>query len=49
VEGAVSWAATNVSATQYLALTGAMRTVGRVRERWKYNLWRQTIKKVYLR
>jgi len=50
VEGAVSWAASNISATQYMALTGSTaRVVGRVREPWKYNLWRQTIKKVRLR
>jgi hypothetical protein len=49
VEAGVTFPASTPSATQYMALTGAMRTVGRVREPWKYNLWRQTIKRVYLR
>lgn len=50
VENAVTFPASNISATQYLALTGStLRTVGRVREPWKYNLWRQTVKKVKLR
>jgi hypothetical protein len=49
VEDEVTFGQSIPSATQYMALTGLTRSVGRVREPWKYNLWRQTIKKVKLR
>ena len=49
VEAAVSFPATTPSATQYDALKNAYRVVGLHLEPWKYNLWRMTVKKVYLR
>ena len=49
VELARTFPATTPSATGYDAIKNAYRVVAVHLEPWKYNLWRLTVKKVYLR